>query len=87
MSCIKTGFHAYLTPHSLYLYGDAFELFGVTYFRICQATDKPVYPVIHFTIGDFAEWFDKDKTSIQQNSTMICSPFDVTNHGYEGKPL
>ena len=85
MPCIKTGFHAYLEPHGAWLYGDAFELYGVVYFRICEVSHNgPIRDVKHFTISNYANWFDENQTSQAQNSTMICDPFSVTDHGYEG---
>jgi len=87
MSCIRTGFHAHLEPHGMWAYGDAFELCGVHWFRICEVSMQPLSPVKHFTIRDWAVWHDENKTSQAQNSTMICDPFSIENHGYEGVPL
>ncbi len=86
MSCIKTGFYGYLVPYNLWVYGDAFESFGVTWFRICEKSDKPLSKVRHFTINDWSVWYDEDKTSMAQNSTMICDPYSTINHGYNGVP-
>lgn len=87
MTCQKTGFHAYLAPYGMWAYGDAFELFGVTYFRICEISMKPLRNVKHYTVQDWEQWFDEGKTSQAQNSTMICGPQDCEYHGYEGVPL
>lgn len=87
MSCIKTGCYVYLAPHDMWAYGDAFEMFGVYFFRICQVERKPIGDRRHFTINDWAIWFDENKTSMAQNSTMICDPFSVVSHGYDGVPL
>ena len=85
MTCKKTGFHAELVPHKAWIYGDAFEMFGVHWFRICQISyTGPISPIKHFTIRDWAVWHDESKTSLGQNSTMICDPFSVEYHGYEG---
>lgn len=84
MSCIKTGCHAHLAPYNEWVYGDAFKLFGVTYFRIVQRGMKPLAPVKHFTINDWAQWFDEGITSSERPSTMICGPGAVKNHGYDG---
>lgn len=93
MQCIKTGFHAYLRPHGLYLYGDAFALDqGVvkstrTYvFRICAAEREPALGAKHFEILDYEQWFDQGVTSMTHNSTMICSDEQVEDLGYEGVP-
>lgn len=86
MSCIKTGFHAHVAPHDCWIYGDAFELAGVYYFRICETSPEPIMDRKHFTIKDWQHWFDESKTSQTQNSTMICSPFEVESHGYDGVP-
>ena len=87
MSCQRTGFHAHIAPYGMWVYGDAYKLRGVTYFRICEIGWGPLRDHIHYTIHDWDHWFDERKTSQAQNSTMICSPFDCTYHGYEGVPL
>lgn len=87
MSCQRTGFNAYIEPLDMWAYGDAYELYGVTYFRICEVRRHPPRDRKHYTVRDWQHWFDERKTSYEQNSTMICSPFDCTYHGYEGVPL
>lgn len=87
MSCIKTGCYVHLTPHDQWAYGDAFEMYGITWFRFCEVADKPLNSVKHFTVEDWAVWYDEIKTSQRQNSTMICDPYSVTNHGYAGIPV
>lgn len=87
MSCIKTGCYCFLAPHNMWAYGDAFEIFGVHFFRFCQLEFQPISSVKHFTINDWSVWFDENKTSTAYNSTMICDPFSVINHGYEGTPV
>lgn len=87
MSCQRTGFNAYIEPLDMWAYGDAYELRGVTYFRICKVRMHPLRDRKHYTIHDWYHWFDERKTSQAQNSTMICGPEDCTYHGYEGVPL
>lgn len=91
MTCIKTGCHVWLEPHQQWAYGDAFEMFGVHFFRLCEKRfhrdGGPILPTKHFTVTDWALWFDEDKTSQDHNSVMVCDPFSVTNHGYDGVPL
>lgn len=77
MTCIKTGCYAYIEPYNQWIYGDA-HLFGSSYvFRIVESKWRP-YPVRHFTILNFGEWWDKGKDV----STLISN--DVVRFGYEG---
>lgn len=87
MTCIKTGFHAFFEPYREYLYGDAYEVDGVFVFRVCARSFEPSRSVKHFDILGYANWFDKDETSMERNSTMICSLPHVINLGYEGVPI
>lgn len=82
MSCTKTGFIGYITCYQEWVYGDAFELSGVAYFRIVQRSRERLGPIRHYTISDFDAWFDKEKTSGDRPSTLVTSTF--LNHGYDG---
>lgn len=82
--CIKTGFHAFLAPHNSWLYGDAYQEEEIMVFRICQVTYERPIGVRHFTIENYLTWFDENKTSMTQNSTMLARTVEVTNHGYNG---
>lgn len=84
MSCVKTGCHVFLEPYRMWALGDAFELYGVTYFRFSVLSYNRIRDVKHFTVHDWEHWFDEDKTTTDGISTMICSPFAVINHGHEG---
>jgi len=84
MSCIKTGFHAFLEPHQLFLYGDAFDVGDAYLFRICETSREPIQARKHFTIRSWDLWFDESATSMDRNSTMVSFARDVTNHGYDG---
>lgn len=93
MTCIKTGFHARLIPHNIYLYGDAYRLDqGVvkstpTYiFRICEMSGEPIAARKHFDLHSYEHWFDERHTSTERNSTMICLDEQVEDLGYEGVP-
>lgn len=86
MTCVKTGFYAYLEPHGMWLYGDAHQdrYEEVYIFRICQKEHTPIGPKKHYTINNFDYWFDEEHTSQKRNSTMLCAVIDVIDHGYEG---
>lgn len=88
-NCIKTGCHVFLEPYCEYAYGDAFEEEGMLVLRLAARSLYPINgnKVIHFTIRDWSSWFDADKTSMDQNSTLLSSPTFWTGHGYEGKSL
>lgn len=82
--CLKTGFHGFLLPYEVYIYGDAFVLDEVYIFRICETNKKPISGALHFTIYDWFRWFDEKETSMKQNSTMLCTAAEITYHGHEG---
>ncbi len=94
MECIKTGCHIFLEEYQEYAYGDAFELAldindgeyeeKVLFFRLCARSRKPIRPIEHFIVRRIAQWWDADKTSMMQNSTLIASAANCKNHGYEG---
>lgn len=86
MTCIHTGAHIYVHSHGVYARCDAHQ-FGKTYvFRIVEADFHPMETVIHFTVKDFDEWFDRGLSDSRRGvSTMIAR--DVEEHGYEGWPL
>jgi hypothetical protein len=82
MPCTKTGCHILIEPYNEYAYGDAFELDGVAYFRLVQRSHSAIFSVLHYTVKHFDVWFDTDKTSQQQCSTLVTDDFE--NHGYDG---
>lgn len=82
MTCTKTGCHIFISPYGEYAYGDAFELEGVAYFRIVQRARSPIFPVLHYTIIDFDNWFDKDTS---RPSTLITARYACL--GYDGLPV
>lgn len=88
MDCIKTGFHGFVEQYHEYVYGDAFsDQDGNYHFRICERSFKPIQPVLHFIINDVDYWWDEEKTSQLQNSTMFCMTWGASNYGYDGKLL
>lgn len=88
MTCIKTGFCAYLEPYDKWIIGDAFQVDGAYIFRICDVSDVCRRTHVHYTIRDWFRWFDENETSMAHNSTMVCKEFGhVTSHGYAGWPL
>lgn len=84
MSCVKTGFHAFLETHGIFLYGDAFEVSGVLIFRVCYMGREPARRRKHYTIKNYLFWFDDEKTSDDYNSTLVVAREDVVSHGYDG---
>lgn len=57
-------------------------------FRLCERSFAPInFPIKHFTVENFAHWFDYDRTSQENNSTLVVNPSDVIHHGYEGIPI
>lgn len=87
MPCTKTGFHGYLEPYDEYVYGDAFEILGVAYFRICQRSREPLFSKLHYTIHNWETFFDEDAIKKGGNATMICAPLSWTFYGYGGKEI
>jgi len=83
MTCTKTGCHIYIWPYQEYAYGDAFEIGPTAYFRLVQRSFTPLFPMIHYTVRDIADWFDQDGSS-QRPSTLISH--DWVSFGYEGTP-
>lgn len=83
MECIKTGAHAWLEPYGVWLYGDMFRARGYYVFRACSVAYNPIISVTHFEIYSYTYWFDQDKTSMAQNSTMLCHKRWVKNLGHE----
>ena len=85
MRCVKTGFHAHVVPHGWYLYGDAFQSDGGDLLlRICERSQSPISIFQHFHLHTWALWFDENKTSQDQNSTMIVNSGDWKYLGYDG---
>ena len=71
MQCVKTGCHAYCPQYGEWLYGDLFAIDNIYLMRVCQREREPIRPVTNIHIIAVLEWFDKDKTSMEQNSTLI----------------
>lgn len=94
MTCIKTGCHVYLAFTDEWARGDAFELShlncdgepcdSVYYFRLAPTSFTPQDTVKHFTLFEYASWFDRHSDNY---STLIVKADAVSDHGYEGKPL
>jgi hypothetical protein len=76
MTCIKTGAVAYLDEYGEWLYGDAHSYDGVLLFRSVYRT-RSVGDLAqfgnarHMTVLRVADWWDEQKTSMGQNSTVI----------------
>jgi hypothetical protein len=100
MTCIKTGCVVYLQDYGEWIYGDAFsygspsylaERNGVLLIRVVLRTRNVTEiaqfgNVRHFTVTRVREWWDEDKTSMQQNSSLISTNGNWQNHGYDGIP-
>lgn len=86
MTCIHTGAHIFVVSHHVYARCDAHQ-FGKTYiFRVVVTDFEPLEEVIHFTVKDFDEWFDRSLSDSRRGvSTLIAR--EVEEHGYEGWPL
>lgn len=98
MTCIKTGCVAYIEDFEQWVYGDAHsygapdsyaEKQGVLVIRAVLSTEKiselrEFGWVRHFTVKRVAEWWDANKTSMNQNSSLISNPGNWINHGYDG---
>ena len=81
MTCTKTGANIYIVPHRTFCYGDAFEIDGVAYFRIVQASFNPAgFEPIHYSVVNYDNWFDQGA----KISTLISAHY--FNHGYSGLP-
>lgn len=96
MRCLKTGCHAYSTQYGEYLYGDAFAELdddgavmpgSPLVIRVCQRSQTPIFNVLHFHVAAIGVWFDEDKTSGAQNSTLVASATGWNYLGYNGQPL
>jgi hypothetical protein len=71
MPCTKTGCHAFIECYNEYVYGDAFELDSVAYFRIVKRQRHPIRPTLDYTIYTYDTWHDKDA----RVSTLITNQF------------
>lgn len=88
MSCVKTGAHIFIKSYGIWCYGDAFSIHDkdtarVAYFRIVQESHRPIYPMLHFTVEEVENWWDRGKPCI---SILITKIDAFTNHGYDGIP-
>ena len=88
MNCIKTGAVAFIGCYGEWIYGDVMQTPSGDYImRVCQRSREPISKTMHFTFHNFDEWYDKNKTSQEQNSTMVIGRHDCINHGYDGVPV
>ena len=100
MTCIRTGCVAYLRQYGEWVYGDAFtyggylgdpENTGILCLRLVWKGHKSEElaqfgNVRHFTVDHIVDWWDEDRTSMKQNSTLLAPPRGWINHGYDGIP-
>ena len=87
MACEKTGAHARLAD-GRWAHGDMHSIGGLKVFRVCSLTEygaQPEFPMTHYTIHAWEEWFDEfSSIADNRNSTMLCLPHQLINHGYDG---
>jgi hypothetical protein len=100
LMCIKTGVHAWLEEYDVSVYGDAFALANSTVYsydtdpltmtpdsliiRICEINRDTTNLPVHIVVSKSDIWFDMDKTSQQQSSTLIARPVNWRWLGYNG---
>ena len=73
MTCVKTGAVIFVAPENTAYRCDAFELYGVMWFRIVEdSAEVAESQTFNFMIQDYAAWYDRE----QRYSTLICGPHD-----------
>jgi len=87
LDCIKTGAYCYVEEYGEYVYGDLFLLGQYYVIRVCAIDHKPINDMtpINAKMVQVYNWFDKEKTSQQQNSTVIGAY--LSNFSYTGIPV
>lgn len=88
MQCVKTGAHIRLEQYGLWALCDAFKMDEVYLFRVVAVSfEGPFRDVKHYSVGDVAQWFDKNREG--HVSTVIASGLcsNVIDYGYEGKAI
>jgi hypothetical protein len=81
MICIKTGALVHLTCYDQYLYGDLFASDCAYLMRVCQIIEKHELPpaaTVDYSATSFTHWFDKEKTSQTDNSTLVARRQDFS---------
>lgn len=77
MQCEKTGFHGFVHAFQVFIWGDAYQIPNTAcrVFRICAISPEPIRDrdTVDFVIYNVNQWFDKDKTSMEQNSTLVSN--------------
>lgn len=89
MPCVKTGCHIYIIPYGVFAYGDAHKVDEVYFFRLAQASHKPLHDVLHFELNNYDSWWDAKSTKEFRPpvSTLAASGSDVISWGYEGRDI
>lgn len=92
MPCIKTGCQIYIVPLGIWAYGDAHECGEAYYFRLVEEKDKPRANMLHFEVGNYDQWWDRDRMrgnhyTYGDPSILIANKNDVVSHGYDGTPI
>ena len=82
MPCEKTGAHIHLPQYGLFAVCDAFQLSPdrVYCFRVAGTSSLPMRDILHYTVYDVMQWFDRDSSNY---STVLSS--SSTYYGYEGR--
>ena len=75
MTCMKTGAIIFIDTENAYFRCDAFEIYGVHYFRVTEASiNRGVSPETPYaSLKDYENWFDRNHPV----STLICGPHDI----------
>jgi hypothetical protein len=92
ISCIRTGYQAYLVQYDELIIGDAFESAGTLILRVnarCYdglgARTRPFRTRVQFEVEKIGQWFDRRDAGERQSSTLLAEPGDWRMLGdYDG---
>lgn len=79
MTCIRTGATIFIEPNYCAYRGDAFFVEGVYLFRLTSASVSfgEVPPEPHYTVVDYAHWFDQASSYSTLIATNVMEPINV----------
>jgi hypothetical protein len=78
MPCTRTGCHIFLETHDEYLWGDAYEVGDVAYFRLSFRSRQKINGMerVHYVVHDFDNWFNKgEDLGALRDSLLITNNF------------
>lgn len=88
MTVTKTGCHIWIEPYKLWARGDAHQYGSVFVFRLVDNDHDPFEDVMHYSVKDFEEWFDRSNSDRRKGcSTLVVRSIDVEDHGWEGQSI